>query len=114
MYSNEVQYFYPRVVQIMPCQNMWFRYAYKDEGIFYYSRVPCLALVETLDRKARTIYTDIRYIDADSLGLFDEDPNHESIFYCELNLEDFTHSLDDERHPLAIIKGLSETITETA
>jgi len=92
---------------------MWFRYAYKDEDIFFYCRVPCLALTETLEKDG-TIVTDVRYIDADSLGVFEEDPNHESVFYCGLDLSNLTHPLSDERHPLTIVKELSDASTEPA
>ena len=107
------KYFYPRVIQIMPCENMWFRYVCKETHCFFYCRVPCLALVETQERDG-TIVTDVRYIDSDSLGVFEEEPNHESVFYSKRDLTDFTHPLSDERHPLLIGKGIGEASTEPA
>lgn len=98
------KYFYPRIVQIIPCENMWFRYVDKEENIFFYSRIPCLALAETKEKDG-TIYTDVRYIDCDSLGVFEEEPNHECIFYCQWDLSDFTHSLLDERSPVEILNS---------
>lgn len=106
-----IKYFYPRVVQIMPCENMWFRYAYKDDDIFFYCRVHCMAIVEFQDKQGNII-TEVNYIDADSLGIFDEQPNFESVFYCKFDLSDLTHSLSDERHPLEIIKSLGLELKE--
>lgn len=97
------KYQYPRIVQIIPCDNMWFRYQCKEINAFWYSRIPCIALCEMEDRDG-SIYTDVRYMDVDSLGIFDEEPNHESVIYCDTDLFCFQHALEDERHPLEIIK----------
>lgn len=97
------QYCYPRVVQIMPCSNMWFRYDCKEGNFFWYSKVPCMALIENIQSDGK-IFRDVRYIDCDSLGVFDEEPNFESVIYCQIDLFGFQHDLNDERHPIEIMK----------
>lgn len=54
-----------KIIQIIPCSNVWIRYKDTDNpGKYFYSRAECLALVE--DEEG---YRDIGYIDMDDYGI---------------------------------------------
>lgn len=71
----------------------------------FYSRAPCVAIVEEQEKDG-LIFTDVRYIDIDASGLLEDEPNFESVIYCDLDLSYLTHSMEDERHPKAILKDI--------
>jgi hypothetical protein len=101
-----MKYEYPRIIQIMPCTNIWLRYENKKEDTCFYVRAHCLALLE--DKKLdETFYSNLEYMDITNEGFFDIEPGYEGVFYSEEDLSDLTHSLSDERHPSKIIESLA-------
>ncbi len=111
MINNE--YEYPRVVQIMPCHNIWLQYECPVNKFIFYDRAHCLALVEVKDIK-NIISSDVRYVDIDSSGVFDLEPGYIGVFCCDKDLSSLTHAITDERHPLLISMGIGEASTEPA
>lgn len=78
----------------------------------FYSRAPCVAIVEEQEKDG-LIFTDVRYIDIDASGLLEDEPNFESVIYCDLDLSYLTHSMEDEGILRLFLKILLNVILET-
>lgn len=63
-------YTYPRIVQLMPADNIWIKYNETETGDFFYCKATCLALVENLNPDLG-LETYVEYIDMDSSGFYD-------------------------------------------
>jgi len=63
-------YDYPRIIQIMPAENIWYKYKNTEDNEFFYCKADCLALVEDLDCNGN-VATSIEYIDIDMYGYYE-------------------------------------------
>lgn len=72
-----------KIIQIMPCENVWIRYRDKENpGEYFYSKAECLALFKDSDG-----YTHVQYIDMDDFGMYDEsDLNQDGIVHTDIDL----------------------------
>jgi hypothetical protein len=100
-----MKYEYPRIVQIMPCSNIWLRYDDKDNDTCFYERAHCLALMEMIDCYGK-IMSDLQYIGMDHYGIIELDCSANAVFYSIKDLSELTHSLLIECHPDNILEGI--------
>lgn len=74
-----------KIIQIIPCQNVWIRIKNED-GSYRYIRAECLGLLEDVHKN-----TGIQYLFLNSKGLFDSSEiNQDGLVYTDRDLSDST------------------------